>query len=174
MRTLPPSMLAMAASSTQGGVVTTVVLDALEADVVVRLVRGANHAQALGSREGPEPAAEVDGPGRTEVARVGVHGLRARHDVEPLGVLRQVVDLREQCRRLAGSLERGDDLHGYRSRAFACWLSSSTTWSSGVGVDRHAAVGMDLEVQVRRAALRVAGVAHEPDDVAGLDQRRLR
>ena len=42
-------------------------------------------------------------------------------------------------------------------------------WRNVVGVDGVAAVGVDLEVQVRRGGLGVAGVADVAEDRAGLD-----
>ena len=55
-----------------------VVLDPLEARVVVGFVDGAHHAQALGPGEGPEPAAQVDRPRRTDVVGVRIGASTAR------------------------------------------------------------------------------------------------
>ena len=87
-----------------------------------------------------------------------------------VGVAPEVVDPGEQRRRGARGLQRGDHVHGYRLLAgLGLQAELVDHLEQRVRVHGHAAVGVDLEVQVRRAALGVAGVADEPDEVAGLD-----
>jgi hypothetical protein len=77
-------------------VAAPVVLEPLEPDPLGSLVDRAHHPQPLGAGERAQPAPKVDGPGRARIIVPPFERRRPGNDVEPLGVVREVVDPREQ------------------------------------------------------------------------------